>query len=97
MNLDIRRGAVEDLKRMEKEVQKQIRDAIEGLKQDPLGDNCSLFRKQGLDLFRLKLKEGELDHRVFYDLVDDKIVVYAVEHRDDAYTPESIEKIKSRS
>lgn len=96
MKLDIREGAVEDLKQMEDHVQKPIRDKIEELKQDPLGENTSLLSKQGLEIFRLKLKTEELDHRVFFELDGDKVAVLGVEHRDDAYTSESIEKIKSR-
>ena len=96
MKLDIREGAVEDLKQMDKQVQKQIRDEIEGLRDNPLGENTSLLSKQGLEIFRLKLKNRELDHRVFFDLDDQKVVILGIEHRDDAYTPESIKKIKSR-
>jgi hypothetical protein len=49
-----------------------------------------------MEVFRLKLKNNGLDHRVFFDLDGDKVVILGVEHRDDAYTQESIEKIKSR-
>jgi mRNA-degrading endonuclease RelE of RelBE toxin-antitoxin system len=63
---------------------------------DPLGENTSLLSKQGLEIYRLKLKTSELDHRVFFNLDGDKVVVLGVEHRDDAYTQESIEKIRSR-
>jgi len=44
----------------------------------------------------LKLKNEELDHRVFFDLDGGEVVILGVEHRDDAYTPESIKRIKSR-
>jgi len=97
MKLDIREGAVEDLKRMDEEVQELIRDEIRELKDSPLGEDTSLMSKQGLDIFRLKLKSEELDHRVFFDLDGDKVVILGVEHRDGAYTPESLKKIKSRT
>jgi mRNA-degrading endonuclease RelE of RelBE toxin-antitoxin system len=96
MKLDIREGAVEDLKEMEDQIQKQVRDRIEGLRDRPLGENTSLLSKQGLEIFRMKLKNSELDHRVFFELDGDKVVVLGVEHRDDAYTQESIDRIKSR-
>lgn len=96
MKLDIREGAVEDLKEMDRQVQKQVRDEIEGLRDNPLGENTSLLNKQGLEIFRLKLKNSELDHRVFFDLNGDKVVILGVEHRDDAYTQESIDNIRSR-
>lgn len=77
-------------------VQKQVRCRIAELRNGPLGQNTSFINKQGLEIFRLKLKTGELDHRVFFDPDGDKVVLLGVEHRDQAYTPESIKKIKSR-
>ncbi len=96
MKLDIREGAVEDLKQFDKEVQKLVRDRIKELRDNPLNDDTSLLSKQGLEIFRLKLKTDRLDHRVFFDLDEGKVVVLGIEHRDQAYTPESIQKIKSR-
>ncbi len=96
MELDIREGAVEDLKEIDKQVQGQIRDEIEELRNNPLGEDTSLLNKQGLRIYRLKLKNDDLDHRVFFDINDREIVILGVMHRDDAYTPESIKKIKSR-
>jgi mRNA-degrading endonuclease RelE of RelBE toxin-antitoxin system len=96
VNLEVREGAVQDLKQFDKQIQEQIRDGIKRLVGDPLGENTSLLSKQGLEIYRLKLKTSELDHRVFYDLDGDRVVVLGVEHRDDAYTQESIEKIRSR-
>ncbi|PSQ47240.1 hypothetical protein BRD19_09830 [Halobacteriales archaeon SW_7_65_23] len=98
MKLEIREGAVEDLKQLDKTIQKQVRDEIRELKHGPLGENTSLLSKQGLEVFRLKLKNNdELDHRVFFNLDGDTVVILGVEHRDNAYTQESIEKIKSRN
>jgi hypothetical protein len=70
---------------------------ISGLEEAPLGENTSLLSKQGLEIFRLKLKNNdELDHRVFFNLNNGEVVILGVEHRDNAYTKESIKKIKSR-
>jgi mRNA-degrading endonuclease RelE of RelBE toxin-antitoxin system len=96
MKLELVEGAVEDLKQFDKEVQKLVRDRIEELRNNPLNENTSLLSKQGLEIFRLKLKTDRLDHRVFFDLDEGKVVVLGIEHRDQAYTPESIRKIKSR-
>lgn len=96
MELDIREGAVEDLRQLDTQVQEQVRDEIEELKDNPLGENTSLLNKQGLRIYRLKLKNDDQDHRVFFDLKNDEVVILGVMHRDNAYTPESIEKIKSR-
>lgn len=88
--------ARQDLKKLDKQIQRQIIDQVSKLEQAPLGENTSLLNKQGLEIYRLKAKTGELDHRVFFDLDKDKVVILGVEHRDDAYTQESINKIKSR-
>lgn len=98
MKLEIREGAVQDLKQFDESVQKRVRGEIERLEDNPLKENTSLVSKQGLRIFRLKLKDDdELDHRVFFDLDNGKVVVLGVEHRDNAYTQESIERIKSRN
>lgn len=43
MKLDIRESAIEDLKQFEKQIQKQIRDKIEELKDGTLGEDTSLL------------------------------------------------------
>ncbi|MFB6216108.1 MAG: type II toxin-antitoxin system RelE/ParE family toxin [Candidatus Nanohaloarchaea archaeon] len=96
MRLEVQEGAIEDLEKFDKEVQKRIRDEIKELGDKPLEENTSLLSKNGLEIYRLKAKNDELDHRVFFELDNQKVVVLGVEHRDDAYTQESIEKIKSR-
>ncbi len=69
---------------------------VGAMEEAPLGDDTSLLLKQGLEIFRLKLKNSRLDHRVFFDLDGDRVIILGVEHRDNAYTQESIEKIESR-
>jgi mRNA-degrading endonuclease RelE of RelBE toxin-antitoxin system len=88
--------ARDDLQRFEEPVRDEIAVRVGQLENNPLGENTSLFSKQGMEIFRLKLKDGQLDHRVFFDLDDGEVLILGVEHRDDAYTPESIKKIKSR-
>jgi mRNA-degrading endonuclease RelE of RelBE toxin-antitoxin system len=89
--------ALDDLRRFEEQVQNRITRHVRRLENGPFGEDTSLFSKQGLDLFRLKLKTDELDHRIFFDLEQGDVVILGVEHRDDAYTAESIENIKSRT
>jgi len=88
---------VDDLKQLSSEVQEQVRDEIEDLENHPLREDTSLVTKQGLEVFRLKLKSDALDHRVFFDIYGDTVVVLGVRHRDNAYTQESIEELKSRT
>ena len=88
--------ARKDLEEFDEQVQERLMNQIDVLKEAPLGENASLLSKQGLEIFRLKLKNKRLDHRVFFDLDGDTVVILGVEHRDAAYTKESIDKIKSR-
>lgn len=85
-----------EIEGFEEEVQEQIIKHVESLETAPLGEDTSLMSKQGLEIFRLKLKNEDLDHRVFFDLDGDEVVVLGVEHRDEAYTQESIRELKSR-
>lgn len=71
-------------------------DQVYVMEEATLGDNTSLLSKQGLEIFRLKLKNSRLDHRVFFDLDGNRVITLGVEHRDNAYIQESIERIKSR-
>jgi len=89
--------ALEDLRRFEEQVQNRITRHVGQLEDEPFGETTSLFSKQGLELFRLKLKADELDHRIFFDLERGDVVILGVKHRDDAYSQESIENIKSRT
>ena len=97
MEIDWHPEALDDLRSFEEQVQNRITRHVSRLEDEPLGEDTSLFNKQGLDLFRLKLKSDELDHRLFFDLEVDDVVILGVEHRDDAYSQESIENIKSRT
>jgi mRNA-degrading endonuclease RelE of RelBE toxin-antitoxin system len=89
--------ARKDLQKFDKQVQEHLMKHVDELEEAPLGENTSLLTKQGLEIYRLKLKTGQLDHRVFFDLDGDKVVILGVKHRDNAYTQESIQKIKSRA
>lgn len=96
MRIDWHSEARQELQEFDKPTQKRLMNQVDTLEEAPLGENTSLLSKQGLEIFRLKLKTDNLDHRVFFDLDGDKVIIFGVEHRDDAYTQESIEKLKSR-
>lgn len=96
MRIDWHSEARQELQEFDKQTQERLMNQVDALEETPLGENTSLMSKQGLEIFRLKLKTDNLDHRVFFDLDGDKVIIFGVEHRDDAYTQESIEKIKSR-
>ena len=89
-------GARQDLHQFESETQKELLENVEELEKSPLGEDTSIVSKQGLEIYRLKLKEGELDHRVFFELDENTVVILGIQHRDDAYTQASIQELKSR-
>lgn len=45
---------------------------------------------------RFKLKNNGFDHRVFFDYIDSKLVIFAVRHRDFAYEPDEMKKAVER-
>ena len=48
--------ARKDLEEFDEQVQKRLMNQIDRLEKAPLGENTSLVIKQGLEIFRLKLK-----------------------------------------
>jgi len=52
--------------------------------------------QHGLELFRFKLKDALLDHRAFFDLDGQTIIVLGIFHRDEAYTPDSLDELEDR-
>jgi len=96
MRIDWHSEARQDLQEFDKRIQEHLMGQVGAMEEAPLGDDTSLLLKQGLEIFRLKLKNSRLDHRVFFDLDGDRVIILGVEHRDNAYTQESIEKIESR-
>lgn len=49
-----------------------------------------------VEFHRLKVKDGELDHRAYFEYQNSEIVVFAVRHRDHAYTEEDIKQARQR-
>ena len=96
MRIDWHSEARQDLQEFDKRIQELLMERVDAMEEAPLGDNTSLLSKQGLEIFRLKLKNTRLDHRIFFDLDGEGVVILDVEHRDNAYTQESIKRTKSR-
>ena len=71
--------------------EKAILDSINFVAENGFGESGDLKiirDPQEGEIWRLKVKEGGrggLDHRVFLDFEEDKLVVLAVFHRDEAY------------
>lgn len=94
MELIIEPEAEEDLKQLEKEYQKYIKERLQELKSKPTGhEDSDTIRIQGRQIFKYIMKEGSRgrkDFRAVYDIIDDQIRIVAIFHRDKGYNKEEI-------
>ena len=72
---------MKDLRKLERDVQRLIVDAVERLAANPRPPGCR--KLVGRDGWRLRVR----DYRVLYDIYDDRLVVCVVQvgHRRDIY------------
>lgn len=100
MKLTVLEEAEDDLEEMEPGLQAEIVREIEDLEEEPVPDNAVHVEVEGIETFRLKLQEGDrnsdLNHRVFYEIQDNKIIVRAVYHRDRGYGAEIAGELRER-
>ena len=73
--------AVKDLRKLERDIQRAVVEAVESLAMNPRPPGCK--KLVGRDGWRLRVR----DYRVLYDIYDDRLVVYVVNvgHRRDIY------------
>jgi mRNA interferase RelE/StbE len=73
--------AVKELRKLERDIQRAIVEAVERLAVNPRPSGCK--KLVGRDGWRLRVR----DYRVLYDLYDDRLVVIVVQvgHRRDIY------------
>ncbi len=73
--------AVKDLRKLERDIQRAIVEAVERLAVNPRPSGCK--KLVGRDGWRLRVR----DYRVLYDVYDDRLVVIVVQvgHRRDIY------------
>jgi mRNA-degrading endonuclease RelE of RelBE toxin-antitoxin system len=97
MNVKLIDEAVNDLTSLTARQRQQVKERLHELEDGPLTHpDSSLFTKHGLELFRFKLKDALLDHRAFFDLDGQTIIVLGIFHRDEAYTPDSLDELEDR-
>jgi len=88
-----------DLKEFDLETRERLLDEIEErLDKDRDQDNISYINKPqfGIEFHRLKLTEDSFNHRIYFDFIDSKLVVFAVRHRDFAYSQEDLKEVEKR-
>ncbi|MFB6199284.1 MAG: hypothetical protein ABEJ83_00265 [Candidatus Nanohaloarchaea archaeon] len=97
--VQIREEAKNDLSGFEDKVMNKILDSIEKyLKGSVANDKVEVIQRPSYDavFHRLKLTEGEMNHRVYFDYKDSEIQVFAVRHRDFAYSSKDIKEAVKR-
>jgi len=91
--------AKQDLKGFELETREGLIDEIEErLENDRDKEDISYIHKLrfGIEFHRLKLIENGFDHRIYFDFIDSELTVFAVRHRDFAYSQEDLEEVEKR-
>lgn len=80
-----------DRKKLAQEIKNHLKGSMDN-------KNISYVRKPefGIEFHRLKLKENEFDHRIYFDYIDSELVLFAVRHRDFAYSKEDLKEIENR-
>lgn len=97
--MEISSEAKEDLIEFEIEVRERLLDEIEEkLREGTEEESISYIHKPefGVEFHRLKLTDDSLDHRVYFDYLDSDIIVFAVRHRDFAYSEEDMREVEQR-
>ncbi|MFB6199740.1 MAG: type II toxin-antitoxin system RelE/ParE family toxin [Candidatus Nanohaloarchaea archaeon] len=97
--VEISGEAMEDLKGFDLEVREKLLDEIEErLENDRDQENISYINKPefGIEFQRLKLTENDLNHRVYFDYEDSELVVFAVRHRNYAYSTRDLGEVERR-
>lgn len=73
---------------------------LENLKQSPFNPEVRAVhedhRGRSIDFYRLKLKDGNADHRIFFSIDGDLVKVAGIFHRDDCYSPIFYEELGER-
>lgn len=100
MKLVIPNEVENDLSRIEPGIRERIVEEIEKLEQQPIPENAIFVEVGDLEVFRLKLqgkdRNSDLNHRVFYQLLDQKIIIRAVYHREKGYGIETENNLSER-
>lgn len=91
--------AEEDIHNQKDYDRKKLAEKIkEKLVDDREQDKISYIHKPrfGIEFHRLKLIEEEFNHRIYFDFINSETVVFAVRHRDYAYSKKDLEEVQKR-
>ena len=78
-------------KKLAQEIKKRLENEIDR-------ENISYINKPefGIEFHRLKLAEDGFDHRIYFDYMNSELTVFAVRHRDHAYTEKDLKEVRKR-
>jgi len=91
--------AFSDLEDFEIETRRELLDEtkeqLEGSRKDA---DVTVIQRPSYDAEfpRLKLTKNRLNHRIYFDYLDSEIYVFAIRHREYAYTPENMKEAVQR-
>ncbi|MFB6158098.1 MAG: type II toxin-antitoxin system RelE/ParE family toxin [Candidatus Nanohalobium sp.] len=83
MNLKFEDEALEDLRKLDEEIYREVLGHIHKLEENPLPENSKVIPlEDGTQMQRLKLqaedRNSQLNHRIFYNIEDKTIRIYGV-------------------
>jgi mRNA-degrading endonuclease RelE of RelBE toxin-antitoxin system len=100
MEVIVKEEARQDLKQLEGGIRESILEEIEELDKNATPDNARSINIGNMELFRLKLQKedrnSELNHRVFYQIKDDKVYIRGIFHRQKGYGTKTEEELDRR-
>ena len=100
MDVIVKGEALQDLAELEEEIRDRILDQIEKLEKNAIPDNSTFIELGDIQLFRLKLQEedrnSKLNHRIFYQIKDNKVYIRGIFHRKKGYGTETEEELEKR-
>jgi mRNA-degrading endonuclease RelE of RelBE toxin-antitoxin system len=97
--VNISTEAKQNLKGFDLKTREEILDKIEEkLEKNRDQDSISYIHKPdfGIEFHRLKLTNNGLNHRIYFDYQNSEPLIFAVRHRDHAYSPEDLKEVETR-
>lgn len=81
--------ALDDLKKLNTAQLEAVKAKVDEIEDNPTShEDIKLIRVKGRELYRVRVRTergAEIDHRIVYDIVEGKIIIYSVIDRDSGY------------
>jgi|GEM_PF-2958559 len=100
MEVIIKEESRQDLYEIDEELRDEILNEIEALERNATPENATFIEIGNLELFRLKLQEkhrnSRLNHRIFYQIKDEKVYIRGIFQRQKGYGTQTREELEER-